>query len=407
MRVSFPPGRGGGAECGAAEAGAPSTGYPPADPGPADLVDAVAQVAPVSRALDVVAAALLVSTFWAPTWELEPLVVLPGGLLAAITVTCMLFRWRLPWTCTALAFVAAVAGLALGLSEDPFLGTAWCLYAAAVHRRHRLGTMGLLGCGMVLFVTMVAGMPSDLQARLQTGLVGVGSLAGSWLLGRSEGQRLMAADTVMRMRADRERMSHQLRLARDLHDGVGHSLTLIVAEADIARSLSPTDEGAAQDALANIEAAAREALRETQVVVRVMRGQGPLTADVKAAQVVPGMAAQARAAGLSVGTDIDVPPDLPPEVEVAATRVVQEALSNVLRHANAERCDIALWCEGEALHVRVDDDGVGLGVRAGDGSGLAGMRERIHDVGGELTVAGGRRGRGVQVTARIPLRRAS
>lgn len=225
-------------------------------------------------AVDAFVAFLLVMVFWVPEWDPQPSRVAAGLALVCVLAVCMVMRWRSPGGSTLVAGGATAIALAAGLTTDPFLGVAWCLYPVALRRPRTPKLLSLAGSGLVVLLAIAVGVPDDAQGVAQTSVVALGAAAASWLLGRSEGQRLEAARVAAFAQADRERIEHQLALSRDLHDGVGHSLSLIGAEADVAQ-LVPASDRDLRASLARIESTSREALRDVQDVVRRMQGNDP------------------------------------------------------------------------------------------------------------------------------------
>ena len=172
----------------------------------------------------------------------------------------------------------------------------------------------------------------------------------------------------------------RLAIARDLHDSIGHTISVISLHADVAReALGPSSEGA-EVALRRIKDATSDTMRELRRTVGLLRADEPLSLTA----LDPVLDA-ARSAGFDVYADIAVAPGtLPPAVDVAAYRIVQEALTNVVRHASgASRVDVAATVTGGRLRLTISDDGPPSGGR-GTGHGLAGMAERAAAVHGSL-----------------------
>lgn len=353
-----------------------------------------------STGVEVVSAILLLTVFWAPSWGSEPLRVMAGLPLAACVSLCMIIRWRYPRWATFLAYASTAVGMLLGVAADPFLGAAWCLYAVAVKRTQgRDSTVGLIGIAGAIFLAVAVGIPNDAARAGQSILIGVGASAGAWLLGRSEGERVAAMRTRVRLEAEGERLQHQLTLSRDLHDGVGHALSVIGAEADLALTLPEAGEAELRRALQDVEMASREALVQMQAVVRSLRNQGPAADGPSATEAIPRLLAGARSAGLLVTSHVSLPSAIPAQTDTIVVRVVQEALTNVIRHASARCCDVTVRSEEDGLKVRVIDDGIGADITSVGGSGLLGLRERVQAVGGGLIItslAGG--GTSLEVT---------
>ena len=351
--------------------------------------------------VDAGAAAVVIGLFWAPapgapdrpaSWPL-------GVLLAALVAAAMLLRWRLPLAAPAAAFITTAVGWHLGLATDPMLAAAWCLYPLAVRYGSRTRAFRLAAVIVLILLAALFGTPaadSMTQRIVASGLaVGV-----SWLLGCAESRRLASAGEAARQRAQALRAQQQVAIAREVHDVVGHALSVIRAEADVARSTSTTQDEL-RVSLTDIEERARAALEEVQQLVRTLRADDPARSTAPSLQE---LVTAARVSGLDVTSELDLP-TLAPELEEVVSRVVQEALSNVVRHSGASACTVAIGIDGGALAVRVDDDGTGISARQAPGSGLAGMRERVDSVGGALTVSSPAHG-GTRVLARIPLREA-
>jgi two-component system sensor histidine kinase DesK len=188
--------------------------------------------------------------------------------------------------------------------------------------------------------------------------------------------------------------AERLRFARDLHDLLGHTLSLIVVKSEVVRRVAHTDPDAAAREASDIESVGRTALAEIRQAVSGYREQG-LVAELEQAQralAAAGIGVQVRTSGAPY----------PLEVDSVLGWVVREGVTNVIRHSHARRCDIEVRRDGEEIVVTVDDDGVG-GSTA-HGNGLAGLAERAIAVGGRLEVRP-RRWRGFRLQAAMPVKR--
>jgi signal transduction histidine kinase len=223
--------------------------------------------------------------------------------------------------------------------------------------------------------------------------------------GRSEraAEAERAREELARRRASEER----LRMARELHDVLAHNISLINVQAGVALHLLDERPEQARTALAAIKDASKEALGELRSVLGVLRRVD----EAEPRDPAPGLArletlvSRAEAAGLRVLTEVEGEPRaLPAGLDLAAYRIVQEALTNVARHADASTANVRLAYGPGELTLVVDDDGDSTGsvVTVGTGSGIAGMQERAVALGGELD-AGPRPGGGFRVRARLPL----
>ncbi|MFD0533888.1 sensor histidine kinase [Actinomadura luteofluorescens] len=196
----------------------------------------------------------------------------------------------------------------------------------------------------------------------------------------------------------------RLRIARELHDVVGHHLSLINVQAGTSLHRFHRDPAQGEAALAAIKSSSREALRDLRATLGVLR-QADEEAPTAPAPTLDGIGAligSARSAGLTVHGRVTGDAEPPTEVGLAAYRIVQESLTNVSRHAAAARVTVSVERGPGALLVEVADDGRGAAAHpAGPGSGVDGMRERARALGGELT-AGPRQGGGFLVRARLP-----
>ncbi|MEV7289046.1 sensor histidine kinase [Streptomyces sp. NPDC093252] len=212
---------------------------------------------------------------------------------------------------------------------------------------------------------------------------------------RERAERAQAA----RRRADRER----LRIAQELHDVLAHSISVINVQAGVGLALLDSDPEQARAALTTIKAASKEALGEVRQVLDTLRAPGDAPrAPAPGLDRLPELVEQAASAGLAVRVE-GRPPRLPPGTDLAAFRIVQEALTNVVRHSGSRRARVRLAHDGSALRLRIDDDGPATGADAGgSGNGLAGMRERAAALGGTIE-AGPRPDGGFRVLAELPL----
>ncbi|MFI6306296.1 sensor histidine kinase [Amycolatopsis thailandensis] len=202
------------------------------------------------------------------------------------------------------------------------------------------------------------------------------------------------AERTKESEAQRRATDERLRIARELHDALGHNLALINVQAGAA--LHGKDPAKSEEALATIKQTSKDALRELRATLGMLR-----QVDTPSLARVAELAESAGAHGLTVRTEIDgTARDLPPDVEHAAFRVVQEALTNVARHAAANTVVVRIGYTQHDVSVQIDDDG--RGGTAKPGNGIRGMTERAEALGGELT-ATAREDGGFRVRARLPL----
>jgi signal transduction histidine kinase len=205
-------------------------------------------------------------------------------------------------------------------------------------------------------------------------------------------------------------MEERLRIARELHDSLTHSISVISVQSGVAVHLARKRGEEVSPALLAIQEASTDAARELRTTLSALRSDED--GDCSGLGHLTGLAVRARAAGLPVTVTVTgAERALPPAVDQAAYRIVQEALNNVTRHAGLARASVHLHYEPDALSIQVDDDGAGTTSATssmststpGPGLGLIGMRERVTALGGRLH-AGPRDDGGFQVLAEFPAR---
>jgi signal transduction histidine kinase len=227
-------------------------------------------------------------------------------------------------------------------------------------------------------------------------------------------QRAEEAERTRDEAARRRAVEERLRIARELHDSLTHSISVIQVQAGVAVHLARKRGEDVPPALLAIQEASADAVRELRATLGVLRSEED--GDGSGLGQLDSLVARARAAGLPVTVTVSgVKRPLPPEVDQAAYRIVQEALTNVSRHAGQACASVYLHYTAETVSVQVDDDGQNpvistgssIGARpSGPGLGLVGMRERVSALGGQLQ-AGSREGGGFRVRAELPARTPS
>lgn len=353
------------------------------------------------------AAVVVVGVFWVPAlFDTTPVWRFAAGVaLAVISGASMVMRWRTPAISVAAAAVATIVGRVLGVCEDPMLAVAWCLYPLAVARASRTRVFVLAALCLVTVFAAVTAVPEEGEVS-QRVVVAAAALGVSWLFGVTAGKRIEAARQVERALAAEQTTRVQLGVARDVHDLVGHALGVISAEAGVTRCLADASEVELRGSLADIEQHAREALRDVQVLVRSLRAapgvEDNAASAVAALSRLPSLIATTRAAGVWVEARVEADEPVDEVVGAIAFRIVQEALSNVVRHAPGAPCVVNVRRDGGVLLVRVRDHGPGADQEGIDGFGLRGVRERARLVGGMATWRS-EPGRGFELVARLPL----
>jgi signal transduction histidine kinase len=223
-------------------------------------------------------------------------------------------------------------------------------------------------------------------------------------------QRAEEAERTRDETARRRAVEERLRIARELHDSLTHSISVIQVQAGVAVHLARKRGEDVPPALLAIQEAGADATRELRATLGVLRDQdhnGSEDGDGSDLGQLDTLVARTRSAGLPVSLTVTgAPRALPPDVDQAAYRIVQEALTNVGRHAGQACACVHVHYAQDALTVQIDDDGMGVSPMPGPGLGLIGMRERVSALGGRLN-AGPREGGGFQVRAELPVRTRS
>ena len=339
-----------------------------------------------------------------PAW-VPYLVVLAIGLpLAARRL------WPLP--VFTIVFGASLIALGLGVARDGFVAAGFALYMVAVagDRSGREPTRLIALASVIGLIALVtAGSPVPLQAEAGQVVVGAVVLGGSWTIGRAVRERRRFAQRSAAQLVERAVAEERLRIARDLHDIVAHGLSLIVVRAATANHVIASRPNEARAALEVIETTGRDALADMRRMLDVLRGD-PQTGDdgdlapVPTLHQLPALVDRVAMAGVRVDCDLSGAEALSDGVAVAVYRIVQEALTNVVKHAAPTRCRLRISVVDEDVQVEVIDEGMRAAVDGPEqrvGRGLVGMQERVRTLGGVLE-AGPLPHGGFRVFARFP-----
>jgi signal transduction histidine kinase len=285
-------------------------------------------------------------------------------------------------------------------------------YSAAAYSERRRAVVGLavLAAGYTIYALEDHNIQSGRTGELWAGAFFAVAILAAWLIGVfvHSGRERTALQALA---ANHERAAHEAvaeeraRLARELHDIVSHNLSVVVLQAGGARAQG---DHAPAGTLEKIERSSREALVEMRRLLGVLRDNddddATLAPQPGIAQL-DALAATMRAAGLPVELAVEGDyADLPPALDLSAYRIVQEALTNTLKHAGPANARVRIRRHTGAVTIDIDDDGAGNpnGRSSGAGHGLVGMRERVALFGGELDAAPRPQG-GYAVHARLPL----
>ena len=345
--------------------------------------------------------------------DAQPLDALAYVLLAGSGLA-LLARRRHPEIVLVVVATAVVIYHALNYANGPiFVSLAIALFGAVLGG-HRGAAWTVAGAAFVGYFVL-----AWIVGRTDAPFAGQAAGVGVWLLlllvvaEFARGRRDQAVE-AFHTRAEenrRKESEERLRVARELHDVLAHNISLINVQAGVALHLMDERPEQARTALTAIKQASKDALGELRSVLGVLRqpdDQAPLD-PAPSLERLDGLLTQARAAGLDVRVDIEGSPrPLPTPVDLAAFRIIQEALTNVTKHAGQASAALRLRYTDDQLVVVIDDDGPGAGVPVpvavppGTGSGIVGMQERAAALGGEL-VTGRRAGGGFHVMATLPL----
>jgi signal transduction histidine kinase len=337
--------------------------------------------------------------------------------LALVHTLPLAARRRFPGPVLALGVASGLAVAALGV-PPVVLGPAIVVaaYSVAAYGGRWVSLAGLAAAELgAAAVQLTPGRFQGLTVVGNALVIGAAWLLGHFVgVGRANTARLKQAAELERTRAElahRAVIEERLRLARELHDVVAHAISVIAVQSGVGAHVAHTQPEEAAKALAAIEATSRAALTELRRLLGVLRQEGEPQGSLAP---VPGLAdldsllAEVAKAGLGVQLRVEgTPSPLPAGLDLSAYRIVQEALTNVVKHAGPARAQVVVGYRDQEVTVEVTDNGRGVTAPTDDGParvghGLIGMRERVAAFGGALEV-GPRPGGGFRVAARLPL----
>jgi signal transduction histidine kinase len=328
-----------------------------------------------------------------------------AGLVAVAHVAPLAVRRRCPLVVLGALAVSAVLSVPLGVPLV-VLGPAVLVAVYTVGARVEPSrARQALAATLVVMAVVVLANGMNAGTLVSDAL----AITVAWWLGDrarravldTERQRAAGAEAARRAAA-----AERLRIARELHDVVAHAMSVIAVQAGTGRFVIDRSPDVARDALVSIETTSRVALQEMRRLLTVLRAEDMIAGDLLP---TPGLRDLSGlvAATVDAGVHVDVRTTgevvtLPAGVDLCAYRVIQEALTNVRKHAHASNATVTITYEPTVLRLEVVDDGVGNGVVSGGGQGHVGMRERVSLYGGILDV-GPCSGGGYRVAARLPL----
>jgi signal transduction histidine kinase len=339
-----------------------------------------------------------------------PLVVLAAAVVLALPIGLLRRRPLLVFAilvAESLVFAIMVHNSEIAVLQFLAAGIAVCFIAATCPRRVSIGAA-------VTALSVLAGYSVvRLADHAALGTASVAALALTvviaWVAGYSIGQRRDYAESLRAQAAAQAIVAERLRIARELHDMVAHSIGIIAIQAGMGSRVIDTQPSEARNALSAIETTSRETLAGLRRMLGALRqaDSGLMPADPTVSAPAPGLADLDRLAEATsdAGVHVDVTwrgdrRPLPADIDLSAFRIIQEAITNVVRHASTPNCRVSVHYRDEDLSIEVVDDGTG-GTTAGTGYGIAGMRERVGLLHGDF-MAGPRPEGGFRVAARLP-----
>lgn len=354
-------------------------------------------------AVDLAVAAMIAATQWAPVMIQRPFdAITTAGLgLMGVMIVGVVLRWRHPLAATTVITAATLLGLVIGVTTDPMLGVAWAIYPLALQKGFRQGSLRL---GLFLLVLLLAAAfaSAPWNESVLIALTAIAVVTCSWTLGSAVGDRAIAAAEAAQERAHVVAVQQRLDVAREVHDVVAHTLGTIGVEAAVAAHIDTLTNAELREQLAEISTTSRQALGQVRGLLTTLRSDE--TGRTEAAPTLADLDRvfdRARAAGISVTTAITGTDRLGAVEQLAVYRIVQEAVTNVVRHAPRSTCHIAISQAGRWLVIDVTNNGEARVPTLIEGNGLKGIHERAQAAGGSCVIATTTT-RGVHVHVELP-----
>ena len=342
-----------------------------------------------------------------------------GPLQVCLALGCTLpLAWRVRYPIATVVVITAAGGLLVAVAAphqapfEVFIGSVLASYSISAHTaggRRWLGLGLMFGVGLPFMVAADSnGMASG------NALAPIAWLTGAWAVGAIiRGRRLRTAELELLtaelaqqrdLQAQAAVAVERGRIARELHDVVAHNVSMMVVQAGAADRVLEGDQPDVRRALAAIAGTGRETVDEMRLLLGVVRSdEGAGLSPQPGLGDLDQLVSNVRSAGLHVDLRVEGERSpLSPGVDLSAYRIVQEALTNVLKHTETARVEVTVRYANDAVQVEVCDDGRPREPTAGGGNGLIGMRERVAMLGGEFR-AGARRDGGFAVFARLPI----
>ncbi|MFJ6676895.1 sensor histidine kinase [Actinosynnema sp. NPDC091369] len=330
----------------------------------------------------------------APAWLGYPVALLVGAPLA--------LRRKRPVLTLGIVLVAQNVATLAHITLEPYSATAFAMYMVATTCAQRVAVGSLVTALGVSSATVLVSEPWPDSFGLSVFLTVI--VCAAWALGRTTRIRRSYHARQAAEASSKAVAEERLRIARELHDVVAHSLSLITVKAGVAAHVASAQPEQAKEALEVIEQASRGTLVEMRRLLGVLRSEDARVelAPMPGMDDLPDLVTRASLAGVEVS--LTVTGSLPDALGLTVYRLVQESVTNVVKHAAPARCEVSIAVGDDSVRVHVVDDGPGERVLAGGGGGhgLIGMRERVAVYGGTFW-AGPLADGGFAVRAEVPL----
>lgn len=348
----------------------------------------------------IISGLIVVVLLWLTVVPVDTAARIAQLVLAVVAVVALVVRNRLPGVAVVVTGSATGMAWALGLTADPFVLTGLCIFSLAESRGGRRFPWWLIAAAGALLLVMVMTSAEGVEEGFRGILLGGIVTGGAWLLG-------LRTQQVRWETAARSRLEERRRLGRDVHDVLSHSLGIIGVRAGVAAHVPSLGETELRATLSDVEKCARVALTDLGSLMRCERAseEGAGLEVVPSSSSLSASLEDLRCTATQVGlhVELDVVGDidaLPAVVRTTVHRVIQEAVTNTVRHAAATTLAMHVQWSQCRVELEVRDDGCGTVAGFREGHGLNGMRERVELVGGTLHVESSFQG--FQVTAHIP-----
>lgn len=346
--------------------------------------------------LEVLASTLVVIVLWmtVPAPDL-PLRIIQTTL-GVVAITGVGIRHLYPRTAFMLAFVSTVVAAVLGITVDPLLLAGFALNSVAAQHGRRAFAPWMLGVALAgAFISLflnVAGSEDHMRTVLFSGI----TLCVAWAMG-------VKTRTAQQLTAANAAIEERMRLARDVHDVLSHSLGTIGVQAGVAAHIEGLSQVQLRSTLRDIEQLSRSSIAELKTLLSTTRGTDE---EAAFAGALPDLLAETAHAAEQAGVLTTVTAagieELPTTHCITTHRIVREAVSNMIRHSGATQCDIKVTATERSVAITVSDNGCGNIPHVNVGFGLVGMQERVNLLGGTFH-AGTADTRGFLVSAVLPL----